>query len=182
MSDAPDRLDDVRPLGPWPALLFLGTVVLLASDIVSDAEDGARLPHLALEIGAACVALTGTWLLALRWRGERRARMAALARAEAEATASRQEAERWRSEARALVEGLGRAIDLQFDRWQLSDAEREVALLLLKGLSLQEVAEVRQTAERTARDQARAIYRKAGLAGRAELSAFFLEDLLLPSR
>jgi hypothetical protein len=30
------------------------------------------------------------------------------------------------------------------------------------------------------RQQAIAVYRKSGLAGRAELSAFFLEDLLLP--
>ena len=30
------------------------------------------------------------------------------------------------------------------------------------------------------REQARALYRKAGLSGRASLSAFFLEDLLLP--
>jgi len=36
------------------------------------------------------------------------------------------------------------------------------------------------TSERTIRDQARAVYRKSGVAGRTELSAFFLEDLLLP--
>jgi len=34
--------------------------------------------------------------------------------------------------------------------------------------------------ERTARQHAIAVYRKAGLSGRAELAAFFLEDLLLP--
>jgi DNA-binding CsgD family transcriptional regulator len=44
---------------------------------------------------------------------------------------------------------------------------------------MDEVAKVRGTSERTARDQARAIYRKAGVSGRAELSAFFLEDLLV---
>jgi DNA-binding NarL/FixJ family response regulator len=55
-----------------------------------------------------------------------------------------------------------------------------VGLLLLKGLSLKEAAEARQTSERTVRQQALAVYRKAGLAGRAELAAFFLEDLLLP--
>lgn len=42
------------------------------------------------------------------------------------------------------------------------------------------MARARGTSERTARQQALAVYRKAGLAGRAELSAFFLEDLLLP--
>ena len=70
------------------------------------------------------------------------------------------------------------AIDRQFDRWELTPAEREVGLLLLKGLSLREIAEVRGTSERTTREQARNVYRKGGLAGRAELSAFFLEDLL----
>lgn len=36
------------------------------------------------------------------------------------------------------------------------------------------------TSERTIRAQARSIYAKAGLSGRAALSAFFLEDLLAP--
>lgn len=73
------------------------------------------------------------------------------------------------------------AIDRQFERWGLFAAEREVALLLLKGLSHKEVASARETSERTVRQQALAVYRKAGLSGRAELAAFFLEDLLLPA-
>ncbi|MCZ7679332.1 MAG: hypothetical protein M5U28_11460 [Sandaracinaceae bacterium] len=55
-----------------------------------------------------------------------------------------------------------------------------MCLLLLKGLSLKEIAAARDTGERTAREQARAVYRKSGLSGRAELAAFFLEDLLAP--
>ncbi len=93
---------------------------------------------------------------------------------------ARVQGQRWRSEARVLLNGLGDAIDAQFSRWKLTDAEREVALLLLKGLSLKEVATVRATNERTVRTQARALYAKAGLSGRAALSAFFLEDLLVP--
>lgn len=55
-----------------------------------------------------------------------------------------------------------------------------MALLLLKGLSLKEIAAVRATSERTIRAQAAALYTKAGVTGRAALSAFFLEDLLSP--
>lgn len=88
--------------------------------------------------------------------------------------------QRWRAEARTFIDGLGAAMDLQFTRWGLTNAEREVALLLLKGLSLKEIATVRSTNERTVRSQARTLYSKAGLAGRASLSAFFLEDLLAP--
>jgi DNA-binding CsgD family transcriptional regulator len=93
---------------------------------------------------------------------------------------ARIEGQRWRNEARTLLSGLGEAIDAQFSRWNLTDAEREVALLLLKGLSLKEIAAVRATSERTIRAQAAALYTKAGVTGRAALSAFFLEDLLSP--
>lgn len=79
-----------------------------------------------------------------------------------------------------LLGGLGAAIDQQFQRWGLTPAEAEVALLLLKGLSTREIAEVRGTSERTAREQARRAYAKAGVTGRAQLSPFSLEDLMLP--
>jgi hypothetical protein len=52
--------------------------------------------------------------------------------------------------------------------------------LLLKGLTHKEIAEARSTTETTIRQQALALYRKSGLRSRAELSAFFLEDLLRP--
>jgi DNA-binding CsgD family transcriptional regulator len=57
-----------------------------------------------------------------------------------------------------------------------------VALLLLKGLSQKEIARQRQTNENTVRQQATSIYRKAKLSGRAELSGFFLGDILDPDR
>lgn len=93
---------------------------------------------------------------------------------------ARVQGQRWRSEARSFLDGLGAAIETQFSRWNLTEAEREVALLLLKGLSTKEIAQVRNVSERTVREQARAVYSKAGLTGRTALSAFFLEDLLAP--
>ena len=93
---------------------------------------------------------------------------------------ARLQGQRWRAESRTLLNGLGEAIDAQFSRWNLTDAEREVALLLLKGLSLKEISAVRATSERTIRAQSASLYSKAGLTGRAALSAFFLEDLLAP--
>jgi DNA-binding CsgD family transcriptional regulator len=95
---------------------------------------------------------------------------------------ARLQGERWRAEARTYIEALGAAINAQFNRWNLTDAEREIALLLLKGLSLKEIAMLRTTSEQTVRVQARSLYSKAGVNGRAALSAFFLEDLLAPRR
>jgi len=79
------------------------------------------------------------------------------------------------------MEGLGAYIDAQFDAWGLTVSEKDVALMLLKGFSMKEISDLREVSERTTRQQAVTIYSKAGIGGRAELSAFFLEDLLLPS-
>ena len=71
-----------------------------------------------------------------------------------------------------------KVIQWQFNEWHLSPSETEVALLLLKGLSIKEVADARATKEKTVMKQASAIYEKSGLSGRHELSAWFFEDML----
>ncbi|MFA9470423.1 MAG: hypothetical protein ACERNK_07620 [Deltaproteobacteria bacterium] len=48
-------------------------------------------------------------------------------------------------------------------------------------VDLKEVASVRSVSDATARQQVRAVYKKAGLSGRHDLAAFFLEDLMLPA-
>jgi DNA-binding NarL/FixJ family response regulator len=73
-------------------------------------------------------------------------------------------------------------IDREFTKWDLTEAERSVALMLLMGLSHREIATRRGTCEGTVRQQALAVYRKAGLSGRSSLSAFFLEELVLPGQ
>jgi len=71
-----------------------------------------------------------------------------------------------------------KVIQWQFSEWKLSPSEKEVALLMLKGLSLKEIASCRTTHEKTVRKQASAIYEKSKLGGRHELSAWFFEDML----
>lgn len=77
-----------------------------------------------------------------------------------------------------MLKGFGECIDLQLEQWKLSHAEKEIALLLLKGLSHNEIAEIRNTSERTVRQQSLNVYSKAGVKGRSDLAAFFLEDIL----
>ncbi|MBW2360836.1 MAG: helix-turn-helix domain-containing protein [Deltaproteobacteria bacterium] len=100
--------------------------------------------------------------------------------AEGRLAANEVERNHWRARATRLLHGLGSEIDSQFERWSLTPMERQVALLLLKGLGHKEAASVLDRSERTVRQHAVSVYRKSGLAGRAELAAFFLEDLLLP--
>jgi DNA-binding CsgD family transcriptional regulator len=165
---------------PWllalPASILALVTLLVGLDVAGDARAGGSGRHLALEIAIMAVALAGAvalWGQLLLARRRARALQRDLARTEADLA-------RFRTESEDLVRGLGVAIDRQFERWGLSAAEREVALLLLKGLAHKDIAAVRETSERTVRQQSLAVYRKAGLSGRAELSAFFLEDLLLP--
>jgi DNA-binding CsgD family transcriptional regulator len=156
--------------------LFAAIAVLIGFDLLADARTGAEPDHLLTEGLLMALAVIG--IVAL-WRGFLTARGRA-ARLDADLALARAEAARYRAEAREALQGLGEAIDRQFGRWQLTPAEREVGLLMLKGLSHREVSEIRQTSEATVRQQALMVYRKSGLANRAELSAFFLEDLLLP--
>lgn len=163
----------------------LSVALLAALDVTADLGQGTTARHVFTEGAVLLVGLAGaaavTWRLILVMRSARAARDEARALAE-RLQATEADASRWREEARDLLSGLGAALDRQFERWALSPAEKEVALLLLKGLSHKEIAGVRSITEATARQQARALYRKAGLSGRNDLAAFFLEDLLLPGR
>ena len=78
----------------------------------------------------------------------------------------------------AVRVGMNAQIEREFERWKLTCAERSVAHLMLKGLRLKDIARARNTGDRTVRQQAQAIYRKAGLDGRTDLAAYFLESVL----
>jgi DNA-binding CsgD family transcriptional regulator len=158
------------------AALFVAVAALAALDLLLDLQEGTTLGHAAVEGAVVVVGLAGAGWMASRVRAiAREAQELRL-----EAAASRAEAARWRDEAGDLIRGLSAAIDRQLERWGLTDAEKEIALLLLKGLSHKEIAAIRGVGETTVRQQARALYRKAGLTGRHDLAAFFLEDLLGP--
>lgn len=156
--------------------LFAIIAILIAFDIAADYRAGTDSRHILTEGVVMGLALVGLMVLLQQFRFvQRRAEQLSV-----DLAAAQREARRYREEAHDALRGLGEAIDRQFTRWNLSPAEREVSLLLLKGLSHKEIADVRSTTETTIRQQALAVYRKSGLRSRAELSAFFLEDLLLP--
>jgi len=179
------RTDDGRDTASNLALAALAVVLttLVAIDLASDVRSGTTALHVVVEGAMIALGVAAVVRLAMRLRA--RTREARELREQArELTvhleASRQDAARWRRDAGELIAGLSAAIDDQLERWSLSPAEKAIALLLLKGLSHKEIAGLREVGETTVRQQARAIYRKAGLSGRNDLAAFFLEDLLGP--
>jgi len=163
-----------------PRLLLAGTFTLIAAlvawDLLSDQGAGVDMLHLVIETLVLVIAAGSGLGLLLRDLQQRR-KLSELA---SQIHHARSDSAQWRSRYQETINGLSKGIQSQFIEWQLSAAESDVALLVLKGLSLGEIATLRDTSERTVRDQARAVYRKSGMANRASLSAFFLEDLLLP--
>lgn len=160
------------------AVVLALVTMLVSIDIYTDSQEGVVFWHLAIESLIGLASLFGIFLLV---RGtftlKRRLNM------EIENfSAYKQDADAWRRKSKKYIDGLALAIDQQLTKWHLTAAEKEVAFLLLKGFSLKEISNIRNTSEKTARVQSTSIYTKSGLSGRSELSAFFLEDLLMPTR
>jgi DNA-binding CsgD family transcriptional regulator len=158
------------------AIALLSTIIGGTADLVMDQPERWLSFHVVFEtlmIAGALVMATTLWLG--WWRS---ARSAASLRESLEA--QRAERDAWKASAVAALEGLGRAIDAQFRSWRLTPTERDVALMLLKGYGHKEIAALTGRSERTVRQHAGVVYEKAGLAGRAELAAYFLNDLMLP--
>lgn len=155
-------------------LLIISLMTLV--DLVTDLSEGVEMWHVAIEGGVALVALVGIFFLL---KGTFTLKNS-LKREKELSDKLKQESSHWKESSKRFLDGLSFSIDKQLDNWELTKSEKEVAFLLIKGFSLKEIAEFRTTAEKTTRAQATAIYAKSGLSGRSQLSAFFLEDLLMP--
>ena len=129
-----------------------------------------------VEIALLAAAVTMTAFVSVQTREMRLERLELVE----DLASSRRDSARWRDAARAHVSGLSRAIAAQFRTWGLTEAESDVAALMLKGLTHKEIAALRKSTEATVRQHATMVYRKSNLTSRAQLTAFFLEDLLMP--
>ncbi len=125
------------------AVLFgaLGLVpVFMAIDGYGDWLEGDSIWLIMLDqvvsVGALVVLGSAGYYFLSRWR----TRMMLTQR---QSDSFRTDAEYWKREASQLLQGLSQAIDHQFERWGLTKSEKEVALLLLKGFSMEEAAAVR---------------------------------------
>ncbi len=144
-----------------PAIVLVSAILFFAYDIVADLAHGREgLFHIIVEM-IVFFAISGVLLGELR-------RVSVL----------RKELLEHRIKTARLSGELLAVMREQFSSWKLSVSENEVALLLVKGLSMREIAEARHVKEKTVRQQATGIYAKSGYAGRHELAAHFIEDLM----
>jgi len=155
-------------------LILLFVIIIFASgmDLVADLSHGADMAHILKESMLVLLSLLAIiWLFYEKNIQKQQIKQLKL---QLEKT-NKNKADEY------IIEGrrqLAKIIYQQFSQWKLSQSESEVGLLLLKGLSLKEIAALRNTAEKTVRQQASSIYKKSDIAGRHAFSAWFIEDIL----
>lgn len=155
-------------------MLVMGLVILASGmDLYTDLAHGAPDSHIVKE---TLIVMIAAAIIIWIWRGQRQ-QAQELQKLKQE-LASRHHFERMSEDVQNMRRQLRDVVDQQFTQWQLTESERAVGWLLLKGLSLKEIAIIRETLEKTVRQQASAIYKKSGLSGRHAFSAWFIEDLL----
>tara|TARA_R110002072_G_scaffold534_6_gene3943 strand:- start:121491 stop:122012 length:522 start_codon:yes stop_codon:yes gene_type:complete len=159
------------------ALFFAIVGALTIVDIISDYKEGSELGHLAMEAVIAIGAFCALIYIYTQFKKEK-IKTAMLAQ---EKEALKEIAEKYQQKSKIFIDGLSSQINQEFTQWQLSNAERDIALFLLKGISPKQISEYRHSSEKTVRHQISAIYKKTGLKTREEFTAYFLEDLLATS-
>jgi len=153
----------------YVTLFLIGSVVFFVFDVASDiyerviansAPGFLDAIHLCFEVFSAVALVLAIRILVqqLRWLEAR----------------NRQQSESLsflRGEMDSFVRG-------KFEEWNLTSAERDVAMYMLKGLSIADIAAARSTAEGTVKAQTSNIFRKTGVASRMELMSLFMDEFL----
>lgn len=171
MLDAIRKMPDRQTLFVAFVLFVLGTGVV---EIVSEFVDGETLGSMADDMIRVIVSgLVLGWFVI-----EYRSQQQALGQLRDELARGRGRLAQLDSQSKQLASQYRAVMQKQFDTWRLTASEQDVVILMLKGLSFREIAELRVTREKTVRQQASSVYRKAGVTSRNELAAWFFEDML----
>lgn len=172
----------INRLREWQVRLMLGGIgvvsfgLLMALEIVTETDDVELTDILVDGLGLLLMVSTtvGLALLFHRMQNQHDEKLDLIRSLDI----ARAEGTEWRKKAEAHLQGLRNELDAQFGRWGMSVAEKDVGMLMLKGLSHKEIARLRGTTEATVRQQAQSIYQKSDLPGKTAFSAYFLEDLI----
>lgn len=159
------------------SLFFLFISAASIADLRHDMLDHLSYTHMLIEIFTLIIALSGSAFFIFRTL--RLFQQNSKLKVELAAEFSQRKS--FQEKAMLYSNGLYKAIEDEFNKWDLTPVEREIGILILKGLSIKEMSLAQGSSDKTIQHHCTSIYKKSGLKGRTELSAYFLEDLLSPS-
>lgn len=128
-------------------------------DIIREYSSGETLTHLTFELFVFILASAWSFYLWFRWLDAKKL----LHQEIAERLKLNNEYQDWKAKNKDVLSNMTDIIKNQFNLWQLTPAETDVAYLLLKGLPFKEITTVRGGSEKTIRHHALKIYQKSGL-------------------
>jgi DNA-binding CsgD family transcriptional regulator len=152
-------------------LVLISALTLV--DVFNDIQEGLPTKHLIHELGLVFICLSG---IAYQLFIIKRKNTDLVSFDQKNRELSHENAE-FKKQLQNRLLGAQSLVEEMFERWSLSKGEKDIAILLIKGCSMKEIAETRSSSESTVRQQASNIYKKSKLEGRKELTAFFIEDL-----
>lgn len=151
-------------------LLLLIAPTLTLFDVVSDLKEGVSFSHIVIEGMIVLSGLMALVLVALFLKSKREVLESSLAQTKGELAKTN-------FDMQVIKEGIHSKVVNELEEWKLTGAEKDVAFLLLKGMSTKDIALTRGSSEKTIRHQLSSIYQKSNLANKSEFQAYFLEDI-----
>lgn len=160
------------------SVYFLVVIALALLDIWFDFKHGIPARHLLFEVFIFFLGLVGFNYFSSMAYKIHREKLNQLQSLQKDISDRNSELEILDRKVKSYREEFRQEIADTFSKWGFTRSEADVAGLLLKGMSLKEVAEARKSNERTVRSQCSSIYRKSKLGNRSQLSSYFLDDLV----
>ena len=159
-------------------VFFIVIAGLTLADIIFDFSEGVGFKHLFVEFLVLFICLVGFNFYFDKLRARTKLNEAKFKQIESENINFQNELLVVKDELSTFKNQFKQELEKEFKKWRFTPAESEVALLLLKGLSLKEIADARHSNEKTVRAQCTAVYRKSDLKGRSQLSSYFLDFII----
>lgn len=154
-------------------IIFTLIITVTGIDIVKDLSEGLPLSHVIHEMGIATLCLIFI-IYQLKLSIIKTNKLSDIQK---NAALISEENSALKRQLQKLSGEFYQIVNLQMDEWKFSNGEKDIGKLIMKGLSMKEIAEIRDTSESTVRQQATTLYRKANVHSRQEFIAYFLEDL-----
>jgi len=125
-------------------VMLLIVIIINTADFLKDIGQGDEWMHIGLEILTVCLSLWGIFMLVNSIK-KRSLEIDLLSQQVEQANS---DLELTHHKLKKIGREYSKYLHKQFEAWELTPSEKEVALVLLKGLSFKEIAELRNTKEK----------------------------------